>query len=113
MDPKTKTPHPTIRIDNAITDLKYRVDPDMPVDKQVTEIMRNMPGILPIKKMEVTGVISSMLPNNFFFVSYTPVPHSYLGNAPPVIREYATIKGENYTDTGCTSFYLFLHLTFR
>eukprot|EP01126_Amoeba_proteus_P000881 TRINITY_DN1024_c0_g2_i7.p1 TRINITY_DN1024_c0_g2~~TRINITY_DN1024_c0_g2_i7.p1 ORF type:complete len:158 (+),score=19.54 TRINITY_DN1024_c0_g2_i7:340-813(+) len=87
VDPKTKTPHPALRIDNALNTLKYRVDPDVPVDKQVTEIMRNLPGILPVKKMEVTGVIT--------------IPHAFLGNSPQIIRDYATVKSERYIDTGC------------
>lgn len=72
VDPKTKLPHPVLRIENAysqpsplcsprlplslfsfsfrLVDLKYRVDPDISVDKQVAEIMRNMATVLAVLK---------------------------------------------------------------
>ncbi len=35
VDPRAKTPHPVTRIEAALDTLKIRVDPDIPVEKQV------------------------------------------------------------------------------
>ena len=57
INPKTKTPHPVARIDAAIDDVKYHVDGDKPVDKQVQEIVKKILTVIPLKKSEVTGTI--------------------------------------------------------
>jgi ribosome maturation protein SDO1 len=87
VDPKTKGPHPIVRIENALADLKYRVDADTPVEKQVQEIMRNMPGILPMRKMDMTGWIT--------------IPHAHLGQVQGQLKKFVTIKHERYNDSGC------------
>jgi len=88
MDPKTKTMIPITRIDNALTELKIRVDPDQPTEKQIQEILKKLPGVLTIKRAEVTGVVSTT--------------HQYLGQVSGVLKKYnVTIQGENYTADGC------------
>ena len=61
VDPKTKFPHPVVRIENALVDLKYRVDADLSVDKQVQEIMRNMPGVLPVQRCAFSAALKESL----------------------------------------------------
>jgi len=87
VDPKTKYPHPVTRIENALVEIKYRVDPDLPVEKQVTEIMRNLPTVLPVKKQEMVGFIT--------------IPHAHLGQAQGQLKKLATVKHERYIDAGC------------
>jgi len=87
LDPKSKAPHPVVRIENALTDLKYRVDPDTPVEKQVQEIMKNMPGVLPMRKMDMTGWIT--------------IPHAHIGVAQGQLKKFVTVKHERYNDDGC------------
>jgi len=87
VDPKTKAPHPVLRIENALADLKYRVDPETPVEKQVQEIMKNMPGIIPMKKMDLTGWVT--------------IPHAHLGQVQGQLKKFVLVKHERYNDKGC------------
>jgi len=88
MDPKTKTMIPITRIDNALTELKIRVDADQPTEKQIQEILKKLPGVLSLKRAEVTGIVSTS--------------HQYLGQVSGVLKKYnVTILGENYTSEGC------------
>ena len=55
VDPKTKTPHPVMRIEAAMEELKFRVDGDVPAERQVQDFIRKLPDVLPIKKCEIIG----------------------------------------------------------
>eukprot|EP01128_Nolandella_sp_AFSM9_P010433 TRINITY_DN7208_c0_g1_i1.p1 TRINITY_DN7208_c0_g1~~TRINITY_DN7208_c0_g1_i1.p1 ORF type:complete len:261 (+),score=79.73 TRINITY_DN7208_c0_g1_i1:69-851(+) len=89
VDPKTNRSIPNERIENALTDLKFRVDPDEQVDKQVAKILKNIVSVLPIKKMEmVTGSVT--------------IPHAHLGKAQGIVRSVVTVTGESYSATGAT-----------
>jgi len=88
IDPKTKTMIPVTRIDNALTELKIKVEADQPVEKQIQEILKKLPGVLTIKRAEITGVVSTT--------------HQYLGQVSGVLKKYnVTIQGESYTTDGC------------
>jgi len=56
-DPKTKLPHPVLRIENGLNEIKARIDPESPTEKQVLDIMKTLITVLPCKKMEMEGVI--------------------------------------------------------
>ena len=58
INPKTQLPHPVVRIDGALDELKYHVDPDVPVERQVLNIVRDLPSILPIRKALLCGQLS-------------------------------------------------------
>jgi len=49
MNPQTGAPHPAARIDAAMTEVKYHVDPFRPVDVQVQEVLQKLRPILPIR----------------------------------------------------------------
>jgi len=49
MNPQTGAPHPASRIDAAMTEAKYHVDPFRPVDAQVQEVLQKLRPILPIR----------------------------------------------------------------
>ncbi|HXQ48686.1 MAG TPA: ribosome assembly factor SBDS, partial [Thermoplasmata archaeon] len=49
MNPQTGAPHPATRIDAAMTEVKYHVDPFRPVDVQVQEVLQKLRPILPIR----------------------------------------------------------------
>jgi len=87
IDPRSKTPHPIVRIEAALDELKVRVDPDIPFDKQISEIIKRMPEVMPIKKEEIEGTIT--------------IPHKHMGAASGLITKSATIRRERYEDDGC------------
>ncbi len=49
IDPRTGTPHPPIRIEQALNQVKYSIDPFKNADEQAKEIIEQLRVILPIK----------------------------------------------------------------
>jgi len=87
IDPRTKTPHPITRIDNALTEMKVNIDPFVPVEKQFHEkIEKKLPEIIPIKKCEITGTLK--------------IPHAFLGSAQGIIKKWCTAGKEEYGAEG-------------
>jgi len=87
LDPKTKKPHPVTRIESALSQIKVRIDPDIPVDKQVLEISKKLIEVIPIKRSEMEATIA--------------VPHQWIGQVQGIIKKYCTITSDKYTDVGC------------
>ncbi len=48
IDPKTKLPHPPHRIDNALEEARFSVDPFIPVDKQVKDAVNEIRPLIPL-----------------------------------------------------------------
>ncbi len=49
IDPRTGTPHPPIRIEQALAQVKYSIDPFKSSDEQAKDIIDELRSILPIK----------------------------------------------------------------
>jgi ribosome maturation protein SDO1 len=49
INPQTKTPHPPVRIEMALTEAKFHADPFRSVESQVEEAMRLLRPLMPIK----------------------------------------------------------------
>ena len=49
MNPQTGAPHPPARIEAAMTEAKFHVDPFRPADQQVQEVLAKLRPILPIR----------------------------------------------------------------
>jgi len=90
IDPRTKTPHPVTRIENAFEELKITVDPEMAAERQLQEkVLKRLPEVLPIKRSEMTGTLT--------------VPSSVIGQAMGVIKKFAQVSGESYTGDNWTA----------
>ena len=87
VDPKTKTPHPVTRIDNALTVLKVHPDPDKSFDREIQEIVKLLPGVLIIKRCEIEATLS--------------VPTAFMGAADGIVRKHATVCREKYDGPNC------------
>mmetsp|Transcript_20251 Transcript_20251/g.30097 ORF Transcript_20251/g.30097 Transcript_20251/m.30097 type:complete len:276 (-) Transcript_20251:34-861(-) len=87
IDPKSNLPHPITRLENALVELKVRIDPDQSVEKQVTQIIKNMPAVLPIKKSIMRASIT--------------IPHKYTGACHGIIHQHAKVEKENWLADGC------------
>jgi ribosome maturation protein SDO1 len=48
VDPKTKLPHPAVRIENALDESRYSVDPFKTVDTQVKEVLVILKQLIPL-----------------------------------------------------------------
>lgn len=49
IDPRTGTPHPPIRIEQAMNEVKYSIDPFKSADEQAQDIIEELRSIIPIK----------------------------------------------------------------
>lgn len=87
-DPRTNTPHPVTRIDAALTETKFRVDGDIPAEKQVQEALKKLPEVIPLRRSEILGTLT--------------VPNAYLAQAQSVLSKIsANIQSESYGSDGC------------
>lgn len=53
IDGQTNLPIPPLRIENAMNNIKYNIDPFKPVEQQAKEILEQLRKILPIKMASV------------------------------------------------------------
>jgi ribosome maturation protein SDO1 len=49
IDPRTGTPHPPIRIEQALGQIKYSIDPFKSADEQAKDVIEELRALLPIK----------------------------------------------------------------
>jgi ribosome maturation protein SDO1 len=49
IDPRTGTPHPPIRIEQAMNQIKYSIDPFKSADEQAKDVIEELRSLLPIK----------------------------------------------------------------
>ena len=49
INPQTKLPHPFVRIELALEEVKFHVDPFRPIDKEIEEAMKLLRPVLPIR----------------------------------------------------------------
>eukprot|EP01136_Pigoraptor_vietnamica_P023460 Opistho-1_new@6491 len=88
INPQTNTPHPAKRIELALEEMKARIDPELPTEKQAHDILKKMVEILPLKKSEMEGTLK--------------IPHKHLGAGQGVVAKWAQKKSESYDSEGCT-----------
>jgi ribosome maturation protein SDO1 len=86
VDPKTNLPHPPTRIENAMEQVRYPIDPFKPVEEQAKEIIKLLRTILPLKMEQVTLGVT--------------VPAEYSVKAYGTIKGFGTIKREEWRANG-------------
>jgi len=88
IDPKSKTVIPVARIDNALTELKIKIDIDAPTEKQTAEIAKRLPEVLPLKRAEIIATVTAT--------------HQFLAPTANIFKKYnILVVQENYTNDGC------------
>jgi len=86
VDPKTNLPHPPMRIENAMEQIHYSIDPFKPLEEQAREIIKLLRPILPLKMEQVSVGVS--------------VPAEYAARAYGSIKVFGTIKREEWRSNG-------------
>ncbi|MFA6089015.1 MAG: ribosome assembly factor SBDS [Candidatus Woesearchaeota archaeon] len=84
-DPRTNLPHPMTRIEAAVGEIKFNIDPFKPAEQQAQEVIKLLKPILPIK----TG-------NSEFELK---IPHKFVGSSKQTIKTAQTIK-EHFDSEG-------------
>jgi len=86
VDPKTNLPHPPLRIENAMGQIHYPIDPFKPVEEQAREVVKLLRPILPLKMEQVSVGV------------HVPAEHS--ARAYGTIKGFGTIKREEWRTDG-------------
>jgi ribosome maturation protein SDO1 len=56
VDPRTNLPHPPTRVENAMEQIRYPIDPFKPVEEQAKDIVKLLRTILPLKMERIRSV---------------------------------------------------------
>ncbi|MCW4045097.1 MAG: ribosome assembly factor SBDS [Candidatus Bathyarchaeota archaeon] len=86
VDPKTNLPHPPLRIENAMEQIHYPIDPYKPVEEQAKDIVKLLRPILPLKIEQISVGIH--------------IPAEYSARAYGAIKTFGTIKREEWRGDG-------------
>ncbi|MGB9675612.1 MAG: ribosome assembly factor SBDS [Candidatus Bathyarchaeales archaeon] len=86
VDPKTNLPHPPMRVENALEQIHYPIDPFKPVEEQAKEIIKQLRTILPLKMEQVSVGVH--------------IPAQYSARAYGTIKGFGTIKREEWRPDG-------------
>jgi len=79
-------PHPPDRIESALEETDFRVDPMEPVENQVDEALEALRPVIPIRFDEVTIAVQ--------------LPPDYAGSGQAKIREFGDLKREEWQNDG-------------
>lgn len=86
VDPKTNLPHPPTRIENAMEQIRYSIDPFKPVEEQAKEIIKALRIILPLKMEQIALDVT--------------IPSTYSVKAYGSLKGFGTIKREEWRADG-------------
>ena len=86
VDPKTNLPHPPLRIENAMEQIRYPIDPYKPLEEQARDIVKLLRPILPLKIEQIS------------VGAHIPAEHS--SRAYGAIKTFGTIKREEWRADG-------------
>ncbi|NLE05165.1 MAG: ribosome assembly factor SBDS, partial [Crenarchaeota archaeon] len=89
VDPKTNLPHPPMRIENAMDQIRYSIDPYKPVEEQAKEIIKLLRPILPLKIEQLQIAIT--------------IPATFAVRAYGALKVYGTLKREEWRSDGSWS----------
>ncbi|MFB6084683.1 MAG: ribosome assembly factor SBDS [Halorientalis sp.] len=79
-------PHPPERIENALEEAGFKVDPMEPVENQVDEALDALRPVIPIRFDEMTAAVQ--------------VPPDYAGSAQAQIRQFGDLEREEWQSDG-------------
>ena len=86
VDPKTNLPHPPARIENAMEQIRYPIDPYKSVEEQAKDIVKLLRTILALKIEQIIVAIT--------------VPSPYASKAYGSIKSFGVLKREEWRGDG-------------
>jgi len=89
VDPKTNLPHPPLRIEKAMEQVHYPIEPFAEVEEQAKEIIKLLRPILPLKMEQVSVAVR--------------IPPEYAGRVYGTVKGFGTIKKEEWKADGSWS----------
>ena len=89
VDPRTNLPHPPIRVEQAMEQIHFSIDPFDEVEKQAKEVVKLLRPILPLKMERVSVAIR--------------IPPEHASRVYGVVKGFGTIKREEWRADGSWS----------
>jgi len=89
IDPRTNLPHPPLRIEQAMEQVHYSIDPFRSAEEQANEIIKALRPILPIKIEQLSVSVR--------------VPPEYTGKVYGIIKRFGTVRREEWHPDGSYS----------
>jgi ribosome maturation protein SDO1 len=86
VDPKTNLPHPPLRIENAMEQIRYQIDAHRSVEEQAREIVKLLRPILPLKIEQISVAVR--------------IPAAYSARAYGSIKSTGEIKQDDWLSNG-------------
>jgi ribosome maturation protein SDO1 len=86
VDPRTNLPHPPTRIEQAMEQVHYPIDPFKDVEEQAKEIIKLLRPILPLKMEQISVAVR--------------IPPEYAGKVYGTVKGFGTIKREEWRADG-------------
>jgi len=86
VDPKTNLPHPPTRIENAMEQIRYPIDPYKSVEEQAKDIVKLLRSILALKIEQIIVAVN--------------VPSPYASRAYGTIKSLGVLKREEWRGDG-------------
>jgi ribosome maturation protein SDO1 len=86
VDPKTNLPHPPMRIENAMEQIRYSIDQYKPLEEQAKEIVKLLRPILPLKIEQISVGVH--------------IPAEYSARAYGAMKSFGVIKKEEWRADG-------------
>jgi len=86
VDPRTNLPHPPLRIEQAMEQIHFSIDPFKDAEEQAREIIKLLRPILPLKVEQVSVAVR--------------IPPEYAGKVYGTVKGFGTIKREQWQADG-------------
>jgi len=86
VDPKTNLPHPPSRIEQAMEQIHFSIDPFKDAEEQAREIIKLLRPVLPLKVEQVSVAVR--------------IPPEYAGKVYGTVKGFGTIKREQWQADG-------------
>lgn len=86
VDPKTSLPHPPLRIENAMDQIRYPIDPYKSIEEQAKDIIKLLRPILPLKIEQISLSVT--------------IPVQYAARAYGSIKNFGVIRKEEWRADG-------------
>jgi len=89
IDPKTNLPHPPLRIEKAMEQIHFSIDPLKEVEEQAKEIIKLLRPVLPLKMEQVSVAVR--------------IPPEYASKVYGTVKGFGTIQHEEWRADGSLS----------
>ena len=86
VDPKTNLPHPPLRIEQAMKQIHFSIEPSKGVEEQAKEIIKLLRPIIPLKMEKITVAVR--------------IPAEYASKAYGTVKGFGTLKKDQWQADG-------------